>query len=121
MKKPTITLLATLVASSLSAQGGIMLWDGESHAIGSNGGCWTDGSPTVAANPSQSGINPSSRCLKFTMTEDNKTVKIPFRDWMQPSMVSSSALLFKARQMVTQDLHSNRCISVYGNVRMMVV
>ena len=104
MKKPTITLLATLVASSLSAQGGIMLWDGESHAIGSNGGCWTDGSPTVAANPSQGGINPSSRCLKFTMTEDNKTVKIPFRDWMQPSMGGSRRVSLMIRKATNENV-----------------
>lgn len=76
-----------MIASGMAQE--TMLWDGESQAIGSRGGCWDDGNPTVVANPDKSGINPSSKCLMFTMTNSSKMVKIPFRDWTTPSMNGS--------------------------------
>ena len=82
MKKITTTILGCLMAAAMMAQNGTMLWDGENYAINSQGGCWDDGSPKVVANPDKTGINISDKCLKFTMTNSSKTVKIPFRDWM---------------------------------------
>lgn len=66
-----------------------VLWDGESYELGTKGGCWDDGTPTVVSNPDQAGINTSSKCLKFTMNSGSKVVKIPFRDWTQPDLAGN--------------------------------
>ena len=66
-----------------------VLWDGESNKLGTQGGCWDDGTPTVVSNPDQTGINTSSKCLKFTMKSDSKVVKIPFRDWIKPDLAGN--------------------------------
>lgn len=68
------------------------LWDGENQEIGSQGGLWADGSPTVVENPEKDGINTSDKCLKFTMTQASKVVKIPFREWITPSMDGSKRI-----------------------------
>jgi hypothetical protein len=75
-----------------------VLWDGESYDEGSRGGCWDDGAPTVVANPDQSGINTSSKCLKFTMTSSSKVVKIPFRDWIKPDLASNRRVSLMIRK-----------------------
>lgn len=90
MKKNVLLAAALMLSASGFAQ--TTLWDGESYDLGSKGGCWDDGSPVVVENPEKDGINTSDKCLKFTMTgnDDNqKVVKIPFRDWIQPSMNGS--------------------------------
>lgn len=77
-----------------------VLWDGESYELGTKGGCWDDGEPTVVANPDQSGINTSSKCLKFTMNSGSKVVKIPFRDWIKPDLAGNrrvSLMIKKAK------------------------
>ena len=84
MKKTYLTILAIAIAATTNAQ--TVLWDGESYELGSRGGCWDDGSPTVVANPETDGINTSAKCLSFTMTSSSKVVKIPFRDWIQPNL-----------------------------------
>lgn len=84
MKRVLLFSAGLLMAASSFAQ--TTLWDGESYELGSKGGCWDDGSPTVVANPDQTGINTSSKCLKFTMTSTDKVVKIPFRDWIKPNL-----------------------------------
>ncbi len=66
-----------------------VLWDGETYDLGSRGGCWDDGAPTVVTNPDQSGINTSAKCLSFTMTSGSKVVKVPFRDWIQPNLAGN--------------------------------
>lgn len=80
-------VLAALITASISnAQ--TVLWDGENEAITSLnnfGGWWDRGNPSVVDNPDKSGINTSSKCLKFTMTGNDfgqKHVALPFRDWM---------------------------------------
>ena len=40
-------------------------------------------------NPEKDGINTTDHCLKFLISKDNKVVKLPFGDWMQPSMNGS--------------------------------
>lgn len=75
MKKTLLTAAVLLMAANGFAQ--TVLWDGESYELGGRGGCWDDGTPTVVDNPDQTGINTSSKCLKFTMTSSSKVVKIP--------------------------------------------
>ena len=49
--KRTILLTIIVAATVCSAQ--TVLWDGELQAIGSRGGCWDDGNPTVVSNPAK--------------------------------------------------------------------
>ena len=84
MKKQLLMLAFTMAAMTASAQ--TVLWDGEEATIGSKGGCWDDGNPTVVANPAKDAVNGSDKCLMFTMTNDSRVVKIPFRDWIKPDM-----------------------------------
>lgn len=103
MKRTSLlSILFCLLTPIVTAQ--TMLWDGESYAIGSQGGCWNDGSPTVVANPETSGINTSAKCLKFTMSNGNKTVKIPFRDWIAPSMNGSKRISLMIRKNVNENV-----------------
>ena len=84
MKKLSLLVVAILSTTSIFAQ--TTLWDGENFDLGSKGGCWDDGNPTVVSNPETDGINSSAKCLTLTMTNNNKVVKIPFRDWIQPNL-----------------------------------
>lgn len=67
------------------------LWDGENTEITSreHAGFWGDASPVLADNPETDGINTSAHCLKFTISNGNTTVKLPFREWITPSMNGS--------------------------------
>lgn len=77
---------ALAAASVCNAQ--TVLWDGEDESITSRnefGGWWDRGTPSVVENPEKDGINPSAKCLHFTMTGNDfgqKHVALPFRDWM---------------------------------------
>ena len=82
--KRTILLVTIFAATVCSAQ--TVLWDGEEATIGSKGGCWDDGNPTVVSNPAKDAVNGSDKCLMFTMTSNSRVVKIPFRDWIKPDM-----------------------------------
>lgn len=104
MKRILLAGLLLSLALTIEAQNGTMLWDGESWNIGSRGGCWDDGSPTVVANPDKGGINPSDKCLKFTMTNGNKIVKIPFRDWVKPGMNGSRRFSLMIRKPVNENV-----------------
>lgn len=96
MKKHT--LLVPLLASALPVIAQTTIWDGENQTLGSRGGCWDDGTPTVVVNPNRGGINPSAQCLMFTMTNGSKVVKIPFRDWVKPNMNGSRRLSLLVRK-----------------------
>ena len=89
--KKIITFSFALMASA-TMFGQTVLWNGENQEIGTQGGLWADGSPTVVANPENDGINTSDKCLMFTMKQDSKVVKIPFRDWITPSMGGSKRI-----------------------------
>lgn len=69
------------------------LWDGEDTKItsGEHAGFWGDASPVLENNPETDGINTTAHCLKFVITKggNNNTVKLPFRDWIKPSMNGS--------------------------------
>lgn len=86
--KKIITFSFALMASA-TMFGQTQLWDGENQKVGSQGGFWNDGSPTVVENPEKDGINTSDKCLKFIMSNDKKVIKFPFREWIKPSMGGS--------------------------------
>lgn len=90
MKKIITFSFALMASATMFAQ--TTLWDGENQEIGTQGGLWADGSPTVVENPEKDGINTSDKCLKFTMAQDSKVVKIPFREWIKPSMDGSKRI-----------------------------
>lgn len=87
MKKIITFSFALMASATMFAQ--TQLWDGEKQEVGTQGGFWADGSPTVVANPEKDGINTSDKCLKFIMSNGHKSVKLPFRDWITPSMDGS--------------------------------
>lgn len=102
MKK--ITLMAMAMCAMTTSMAQTTLWDGENKDLGSNGGCWTDSSPTVVENPEKDGINTSERCLKFTMTDASKTIKIPFRDWTTPGMNGSRRVSLMIKKSQSENL-----------------
>lgn len=67
-------LLAAALMATTSTFAQTAIWNGD----GANTEWWGDGSPSVVENPDKSGINTSDNCLKFTMTNDNKVVKLKF-------------------------------------------
>lgn len=89
MKKFTLVALAMMASASCFAQ--TTLWDGEDTNITSkeHAGFWADANPELFENPEKDGINTSAHCLKFTISNDNKVVKLPFREWITPSMNGS--------------------------------
>ena len=91
MKKFTLVALAMMASASCFAQ--TTLWNGEDTKItsGEHAGFWGDASPVLADNHETDGINTSAHCLKFVITKggNNNTVKLPFRDWIKPSMNGS--------------------------------
>ena len=81
------------------------LWNGEDKKIGKDAiGFWGDGDPEVVANPETDGINTSDKCLKFVMTNDNKVVKLPFRDWMTPSLEGSTRVSLMIRKSQAENI-----------------
>ena len=96
MKKFTLVALAMMASASCFAQTKTqILWDGEDPEItnrNDNAGFWNDGTPVLCDNPETDGINNSAHCLKFTITKDSKVVKLPFREWMTPSMNGSKRI-----------------------------
>lgn len=87
MKKIITFSFALMASATMFAQ--TQLWEGENKEVGTQGGFWADGSPTVVENPEKDGINTSDKCLKFIMSNDNKVIKLPFREWITPSMDGS--------------------------------
>lgn len=88
-----------------------ILWDGEDPEItnrNDNAGFWNDGTPVLFDNPETDGINNSAHCLKFTITKDSKVVKLPFREWMKPSMNGSKRISL----MIKKDANENVCVEL---------
>lgn len=48
MKK--ITMMTAAMLCSIAGFAQTTLWDGENYELGSKGGCWDDGAPTVVEN-----------------------------------------------------------------------
>ena len=88
----------------------VVLWDGEDATITSrnaNGGFWDRGNPSVVDNPEKDVINPSDKCLKFTMTGDDfgqKHVACPFRDWIKPNLAGNRRLSFMIKKSVNENV-----------------
>lgn len=97
MKKFTLVALAMMASASCFAQTTqttpTTLWDGEDTNItgGGHAGFWGDASPVLVENTQTDGINPSAHCLMFKITKGgtDNTVKLPFKDWIKPSMNGS--------------------------------
>lgn len=87
MKKIITFSFAMMASATMFAQ--TQLWDGENKEVGTQGGFWNDGSPIVVENPEKDGINTSDKCLKFIMSNGNKSIKLPFHEWITPSMGGS--------------------------------
>lgn len=99
MKKVFTLCVAIMASAATFAQ--TTLWNGEDKELGKEAiGFWADGDPEVVANPETDGINTSEKCLKFVMTNDSKIVKLPFREWMTPSLQGSTrvSLMIKKSQ-----------------------
>ena len=98
MKKFTLVALAMMASASCFAQ--TTLWDGENTEITSreHAGFWADANPELVNNPEKDGINTSAHCLKFTISNDNKVVKLPFRDLITPSMNGSKRVSFMIKK-----------------------
>ena len=99
MKKVFTLCVAIMASAATFAQ--TTLWNGDDKEIGKDAiGFWNDGNPEVVANPERDGINTSEKCLKFVMTNENKVVKLPFRDWIKPSLQGSTrvSLMIKKAQ-----------------------
>lgn len=112
MKKFTLVALAMMASASCFAQTKPqILWDGEDPEItnrNDNAGFWNDGTPILFDNPETDGINNSAHCLKFTITKDSKVVKLPFREWMKPSMNGSKRISL----MIKKDANENVCVEL---------
>lgn len=100
MKKITLTALALMASAASFAQ--TTLWNGEDKELtpDNTAGFWNDGTPKLVENPETDGINTSSKCIMFKMSNSNKVVKLPFRDWIKPSMNGSKriSLMIKKNQ-----------------------
>ena len=98
--KKVFTLCVAIMASAATFAQTTLLWDGEKYNVGDKGGFWNDGNPEVVTNPEKDGINNSDKCLKFVMTNENKVVKLPFREWTKPSLQGSTrvSLMIKKSQ-----------------------
>lgn len=112
MKKFTLVALAMMASASCFAQTKPqILWDGEDPEItnrNDNAGFWNDGTPVLFDNPETDGINNSAHCLKFTINKDSKVVKLPFREWMKPSMNGSKRISL----MIKKDANENVCVEL---------
>lgn len=93
MNKITLIALALMASATSFAQ--TTLWNGEENLKNDEyhiAGFWKDGTPELVDNPEKDGINTSAHCIKFTMNNDNKVVKLPFKDWITPSMNGSKRI-----------------------------
>lgn len=108
MKKFTLVDLAMMASASCFAQ--TTLWDGENPEISNKdyAGFWSDGKPELCDNPETNGINNSAHCLKFTINKDSKVVKLPFREWMKPSMNGSKRISL----MIKKNVNENVCVEL---------
>ena len=102
MKKVFTLCVAIMASVATFAQ--TTLWEGEDKDLGTGGGFWNDGNPKVVTNPEKDGINTSDKCLKFVMTNGNKVVKLPFRDWIKPSLQGSTRISLMIRKSQTENI-----------------
>lgn len=106
MKKITLCAIALMASATSFAQ--TILWNGEEENLKNDeyhiASFWKDGTPELVENPEKDGINTSAHCIKFTMTNDNKVVKLPFKEWFQGSMNGSKRISLMIRKSVKENV-----------------
>ena len=106
MKKITLCAIALMASATSFAQ--TVLWNGEEKNLTNDdyhsASFWKDGNPNLVENPEKNGINTSANCIKFTMTNDNKMVKLPFKEWFQGSMNGSKRISLMIRKSVKENV-----------------
>ena len=105
MKKFTLIALAIMASATSFAQ--TILWNGENTEItnrNDNAGFWGDGSPVLTDNTQKEGINTSDKCIKFVAKNGGTTIKLPFGEWMQPSMDGSTRVSFMIKKTGTENV-----------------
>ena len=106
MKKITLCAIALMASATSFAQ--TILWNGEDENLKDDeyhiASFWKDGTPELVDNPETDGINISAHCIKFRMTNDNKMVKLPFKEWFQGSMNGSKRISLMIRKSVKENV-----------------
>lgn len=106
MKKITLCAIALMASATSFAQ--TILWNGEEENLKNDeyhiASFWKDGTPELVDNPETDGINTSAHCIKFRMTNDNKVVKLPFKEWFQESMNGSKRISLMIRKSVKENV-----------------
>lgn len=103
MKKFTLCAIALMASATSFAQ--TVLWNGESKDLGTTAGFWNDCTPVLVDNPETDGINTSSKCIKFTMTNnENKMVKLPFGEWFKESMNGRKRISLMIKKNVNENV-----------------
>lgn len=103
MKKFTLIALAIMASATSFAQ--TTLWNGEDKGLNTTAGFWNDGTPVLVDNPETDGINTSSKCIKFTMTNnENKMVKLPFGEWFKESMNGRKRISLMIKKNVNENV-----------------
>lgn len=104
MKKFTLIALAIMASATSFAQT-TLLWNGEDKDLNTTAGFWNDGTPVLVDNPEKDGINTSSKCIKFTMTNnENKMVKLPFGEWFKESMNGRKRISLMIKKNVNENV-----------------
>lgn len=105
MKKITLCAIALMASATSFAQ--TTLWNGEEENLKNDdyhiASFWKDGNPELVANPETDGINTSAHCIKFTMNNGSKMVKLPFGEWFKESMNGSKRISL----MIKKDVREN--------------
>lgn len=103
MKKFTLIALAIMASATSFAQ--TTLWNGEDKDLNTTAGFWNDGTPVLVDNPETDGINTSTKCIKFTMTNnENKMVKLPFGEWFKESMNGRKRISLMIKKNVNENV-----------------
>lgn len=106
MKKITLCAIALMASATSFAQ--TVLWNGEEENLKNDdyhiASFWKDGNPELVANPETDGINTSAHCIKFTMNNGSKMVKLPFGEWFKESMNGSKRISLMIRKDVKENV-----------------
>ena len=108
MKKVFTLCVAIMVSAATFAQ--TTLWNGENCNVGDKGGFWDRCNQVVADNPAKDDVNPSDKCLKFTISTN---------EWEHGSAAMSlSTSSFESKRMslmIKKDKNSNVRIEIKCN------
>ena len=108
MKKVFSLCVAIMVSAATFAQ--TTLWNGENCNVGDKGGFWDRCNQVVADNPAKDDVNPSDKCLKFTISTN---------EWEHGSAAMSlSTSSFESKRMslmIKKDKNSNVRIEIKCN------